>query len=72
MSNEKGMKLKWLEKYCEYCGEQLNSWDERVGKALMFTYPICEACIADEYGMTKEYLRDTMSRRFGMHPCEGL
>ena len=71
MSN-KGMKLKWLDEYCEYCDRQMNSWDKRVGKALMFSFPICEDCIAEEYGMTKEYLRDAMLRRFGMHPCEGL
>lgn len=70
--SDKGMKLKWLDEYCEYCERQMNSWDKRVGKALMFQFPICEDCIAEEYGMTKEYLRDSMLRRFGMHPCEGL
>ena len=72
MADETKMKLKWLDECCEYCGEQINSWDKRVGNALMFTFSICENCIADEYGMTKDYLRDTMLRRFGMHPCEGL
>ena len=70
---EKALKVKWLDECCGYCGNQLNSWDIRVGNALMFNGElICEECIADEYGMTKEYLRDTMLRRFGMHPCEGL
>lgn len=65
-------KMKWLDRNCEYCGSQLNSWDARVMKALHFDFDICEACIAEEYGMTKEYLRDAMERRFGVHPCEGL
>lgn len=65
-------KLKWLDETCEYCGEQLNSWDARIGKTLCFTFPICERCIAEEYGMTVNYLRDTMERRFGVHPCEGI
>lgn len=66
------MKIKWIDEYCEYCEAQMNSWDKRVDKALLFQFPICENCIADEYGMTREYLRETMQRRFGMHPCEGL
>jgi len=68
----KSHKIQWLDEYCEYCGEQVNSWDKRVAKALVFRFTICEQCIADEYGMTKEYLRDRMLDRFGMRPCEGL
>lgn len=66
------MKLQWYDEYCEYCGEQINSWDKRIGKTLHFDFTICEKCIADEYGMTPEYLRETMERRYGVHPCEGL
>lgn len=65
-------KVIWLNEYCEYCGEQINSWDKRVAKTLLFQFTICENCIADEYGMTKEYLRNRMLDRFGMRPCEGL
>lgn len=65
-------KIKWLDEYCEYCGEQLNSWDKRVAKVLYFQFPICESCMAEEYGMTKDYLRNRMLDRFGMRPCEGL
>lgn len=65
-------KVKWYDEYCEYCENQINSWDKRVAKALCFDFTICENCIAEEYGMTKEYLRATMERRFGVHPCEGI
>lgn len=70
--NEQRHKLIWLDEYCEYCGEQINSWDKRIGKAMVFQFPICEQCIADEYGMTVDYLRSRMLDRFGMRPCEGL
>lgn len=64
--------VKWFDEYCEYCGEQVNSWDKRVANTLHFNFTICERCMAEEYGMTVDYLRDAMTRRFGMHPCEGL
>ena len=65
-------KIKWYDEQCEYCGERINSWDKRIAKALHFDFSICESCIAEEYGMEVDYLRDSMARRFGMHPCEGL
>ena len=70
--DEKKHRIIWLDEYCEYCGEQLNSWDKRVAKVLYFNFHICERCMAEEYGMTKDYLRSRMLERFGMKPCEGL
>lgn len=67
-----GRKLVWYDEPCAYCGENINSWDKRVSKAMCFTFPICESCIAEEYGMTVDYLRSRMEDRFGMRPCEGL
>ena len=32
-------KLKWLDKCCNKCGDQLNSWDARLSKALAYRYP---------------------------------
>lgn len=65
-------KLQWLDEYCEYCNDQINSWDKRCAKALLFDFPICEKCIAEEYGMTVDYLRSRMEDRFHMKPCAGL
>lgn len=71
-NQDKRHRAKWLDEYCEYCGEQINSWDRRVAKAMAFTFAICEKCIAEEYGMDVDYLRGRMLDRFGMRPCEGL
>jgi len=65
-------KVKWYDAECEYCGERVNSWDRRCAKALAFDFEICERCIAEEYGMDVDYLRDRMAVRFGVHPCEGI
>lgn len=35
--DEKKHRIIWLDEYCEYCGEQLNSWDKRVAKVLYIT-----------------------------------
>lgn len=72
MAEQNSHKVVWLDEYCEYCGKQLNSWDNRIAKVLYYKFPVCEECIADEYGMTREYLRDRMLDRFGMRPCEGI
>ena len=47
-------KVRWLEQYCNSCGRQLNSWDARLSKTLAYKNPVCEACIAKEYGMETE------------------
>lgn len=65
-------KVKYIGQYCEYCGEELNTWDDRVRKALVFDFYICEKCIAEEYNVDKDYLRNVMAVRFGAHPCEGI
>ena len=68
----KNMKVKWLDKYCNICGEQLNSWDARLSKTLAYKIPVCEKCIAKEYDMEVESLRDRMENYFGMRPCQGI
>lgn len=65
-------KVRWLDKDCNKCGQQLNSWDARLSKTLAYKYPCCESCIAGEYGMTAEELRDRMENYFGIRPCQGL
>lgn len=64
--------VKWLDKYCNICELQLNSWDARLSKALAYKIPVCETCIAKEYDMETEALRNRMEDYFGMRPCIGL
>lgn len=65
-------KVKWLDKECNICGEQLNSWDARLSKTLVYKIPVCEKCIAKEYDMDVNTLRDRMEDFFGMRPCQGI
>lgn len=62
-------KVRWLEETCNNCGCQINSWDKRISKTLAYRYPNCERCIAEEYDMNVEDLRERMERFFGMRPC---
>lgn len=57
---------------CNICSKELNSWDKRISKVLAYKLPVCEACIAAEYGMGKEELRARMERFFDMRPCQGM
>ncbi|MDE6518133.1 MAG: hypothetical protein K2L18_09865 [Acetatifactor sp.] len=65
-------KVRWLDKNCNICHEQLNSWDSRLSKTLAYRIPVCEKCIAKEYDMDVDALRDRMEDFFGMRPCQGL
>lgn len=65
-------KVRWLDKYCNVCGKQLNSWDARVSKALAYKNPVCESCIAKEYDMDVEEVRYKMENFFDMRPCQGI
>lgn len=65
-------KVKWLDRYCNVCGKQLNSWDMRLSKTLAYKIPVCEACIAKEYDMDREALCARMEDFFDMRPCQGL
>ena len=69
---ERLQKVRWLDQDCNKCGRQLNSWDARLSKTLAYKYPCCESCIAGEYDMSAERLRDRMEDYFGMCPCQGL
>lgn len=62
----------WLDEFCVACGSQINSWDKRCDKALAYKNPTCENCIAKEYGVDKDELRDKMEDFFGMRPCVGI
>ena len=65
-------KITWLDEYCNVCGEQLNSWDMRISKALVYKKPVCEKCIAKEYDRDVDSLREYFERIFGMRPCLGI
>jgi hypothetical protein len=65
-------RVKWLDKNCNSCGAQLNSWDARLSKALAYKYQVCEKCIAKEYDMEVDALRNKMEDFFGMRPCQGI
>jgi len=65
-------KIKWLDEKCNICGQQLNSWDKRLSKALTYKNTVCEKCIAKEYDMNVDALRSRMEDFFGLRPCEGI
>ena len=65
-------RVKWLDENCNCCGNQLNSWDAKLSKTLMYKYKVCEKCIAKEYGMETDKLRDTMKELDGLRPCAGI
>lgn len=65
-------KIKWLDKNCHSCGQQLNSWDMRLSKTLAYRFPVCEKCIAKEYDKEVDWLRDYFETAFGMRPCVGI
>jgi len=66
----KGRKLGYP---CPTCGREMNTWDERVAKALGYLkYQVCEDCICKEYSIDKNDLRDKMENFFGMRPCKGI
>ena len=58
---------------CCSCGKSpVNSWDKRCSRALGYKAICCEDCLAQEYGVTVQELRDTMREHFGMIPCPGI
>lgn len=57
--------------YCS-CDHELTSWDLRCSTALAYKIPVCEHCIATEYGINAKELRDTLEDYFGMRPCMGI
>lgn len=65
-------KVRWLDENCNICGQQLNSWDARLSKALTYQNPVCEKCIAKEYDMDVDALRSYFEDVFGMRPCIGV
>ena len=64
--------LRWLNEECNSCGRQLNSWDSRLSKTLLYEFPVCEHCIAKEYDMDIAALRSYFENVFGLIPCTGL
>ena len=66
-------KLRWYPDIsCPACGGKVNSWDKRCSRALAYKEIFCEKCIAKEYGINVEELRDTMKNHFGLIPCPGI
>lgn len=65
-------KARMTDKYCNICGEQLNTWDIRLSKTLAYKIPVCEKCIAKEYDMEVNSLRKRMEDFFGIRPCVGI
>ena len=65
-------KVKMLDEDCNICGQQLNTWDARLSKTLMYQNNVCEKCIAEEYDMDVDKLRSYFEDVFGMKPCTGL
>lgn len=65
-------KVRWLNEECNVCQNQLNSWDAKLSKALMYKHRVCEKCIAKEYDMDVEALRSYFEEVFGLRPCVGL
>jgi len=57
---------------CNICSRQLNSWDARLSKTLAYKIPVCETCIAAEYDMDVEALRNRMENYFDIRPCQGI
>jgi len=66
------MKVRQLDEYCNICGDQLNTWDARLSKTLAYKNPVCEKCIAKEYDMEVDALREWMEDIFEMRPCLGI
>lgn len=66
-------KLHWYPNLaCPVCGGEVNSWDKRCSRALGYKKIVCEDCIAHEYEINVEELRDTMKNHFGLIPCPGI
>lgn len=59
-------------KHCHNCGQKLTSWDLRCNKALGYKNPVCEKCIAKEYQISVDEVRERLEDFFGMRPCMGL
>ena len=64
--------VRYLNESCNICGKRINSWDKRISKTLTYRYPCCESCIAAEYDMTVEALRNRMEHYFDIRPCQGI
>lgn len=63
---------KLIDKNCNICNKQLNTWDAKVSKILAYRNPVCENCIAKEYDMDTDELRARIESFFGERPCMGI
>lgn len=57
---------------CNVCAGEVNSWDKRCSRALGYKSIVCESCIAKEYDVTVQELRNTLNEHFGLIPCPGI
>lgn len=63
---------KLLDINCKLCNKQLNTWDAKISKILAYKAPLCEKCIAKEYDISTDELRDKIENFFGERPCMGI
>ncbi|WP_313413168.1 hypothetical protein [Sedimentibacter sp.] len=61
-----------IDKHCNICGKQLNTWDDKCSKTLAYKTSVCEKCIAKEYDISTDELRDKLENFFGVRPCMGI
>jgi len=66
------MKGKRINKNCNSCEAQLNTWDMRLSKTLAYKYPVCEKCIGREYDLEISELRNKMEHYYDIRPCIGI
>lgn len=64
--------VKWFDEKCPSCDRRINSWDRRLSKALGYKQTVCESCIAEEYDVSVNELRETAEHHFGLTPCFGI
>lgn len=67
-----GNKSRMIGEQCNICGHELNTWDARLSKSLAYKNKVCEKCIANEYDMDVDVLRERMEDYFGIRPCQGI
>lgn len=66
-------RIHWLaDLECPICDGDVNSWDKRCSRALGYKRIVCESCIADEYDVSVQELRNAMQEHFGLIPCPGI
>lgn len=63
--------FRWLNEKCDKCGQMLNTWDQRCRIATGTKQQLCEGCLSELYGKTREEFRALMEDYFDIRPCKG-